>query len=380
VSCGHGSTQGGARDVSLSSARTRQDAETNKTPVSQAELQDSIQRFTGTLMDRLAQALGDVARNGTPEESEAALRAAILYASSALDIASGPLPEVNVLDMIVFIRLCRESFETHWMPELYGEKGKPVLEAFRVAEGELRHIAARVLTPQQLARLDAFIEQWRHDNPNQFRVESVRLMDFSVRAGQVELARAREAGGLMASVKGATQAADQALLIAERGLFLAQRMPFLVRLQARLGSREIISDALAKVGSPAELMTQVQGFEPMVEQLPVLAERSGQAAHEARLLVNDVQPLIPSSEGAEKINATIAKTNELTVNTRHMLQELKALVPSDPNAVVATAQRGVDDTLKKGLLYLALLGGAWSAVWWGGYYLVKRRLARHAHA
>jgi hypothetical protein len=264
------------------------------------------------------------------------------------------------------------------MPELYGEAGRPVLEAFHASETELRRLALRVMSAEQLGRLDAFIEQWRRDNPGQFRVEAVRLMDFSVRAGKVELARAQEAGGMLASVRAATQAADQALLMAERGLFLAHRMPFLMRLQARLGSREIVSDTLEKVGSPAELMAQAQGFEPMVEQLPVLVERSGQAAHEARLLVKDVQPLIPSPAAAEKITETITKTNELTLNTRQMLRELNAIIPTDPNTTVATAKRGVDDALRKALLYLALLGGAWSVLWWGGYYVVKRRLARHA--
>lgn len=381
VGCGHGAEPRGARDVSLTSARTRHDAEKDaNTPVSQVELQDSIQRFTGLFMDRIVQALGELARNGTPEESDAALRSALLYGSASLDIASGPLPEVNLLDMLVFVRLSREVFETHWMPELYGERGRPVVEAFRTSEAELRHVARRVLTAEQLGRLDAFIDQWRRDNPQQFRVESVRLMDFSVRAGQVELERAEQAGGLLATVRSATQAADQALLVAERGLFLAHRMPFLMRLQARLGSREILSDTLGRVGTPAELMSQMQGFEPMVQQLPALAENSGRAAHEARLLVQNVQPLIPSAAAAEKITDTINRTNALTVNTRQMLQELNALVPADPNATVATAKRGVDETLRKGLLYLVLLGAAWSVLWWGGYFIAKRGLARYRNA
>lgn len=379
VSCGHGAGSAGSRDVDLTSARTRGDAETDKrTPVSQAELQESLQRLAGNFTDCMTQAMGDLARSGTPAESDDTLRRALLYASSSLDIATGPLAEVNLLDMIVFIRLCREVFETHWMPEVYGEKGEPVLEAFRASEAELRTVAARVLSAEQLDKLDAFVDQWRRDNPNLFRVEGVRLMDFSVRAGKVEHARAEEASGLLASVRSATQTADQALLIAERGMFLAHRMPFLIRLQARLGSREIVSDAIARMGSPAELMSQLQGFEPMVQQLPALVQQSGQTAHEARLLVSDVQPLIPTAEGAEKITETIARTNELTLNTRQMLQEVKALLPSDPKGAVATAKRGFDDTLMKGLLYLALLGAAWSVVWWGGYYLVKRGLARHA--
>jgi hypothetical protein len=324
----------------------------------------------------MTQATDELIRNGTPEERDAALRTGLRYASASIDIATGPLPEVNLVDMLVFLRLCRETFETYWMPKLYGDAGRAVLDAFRTSEDDLWRIAGRVLSPEQRTKLYALVEEWREENPNQFQVEGVRLMDFSVRAGQVETTRASQASGLLSSVRAATRAADQGLLIAERGVFLAHRVPFLLRLQARLGSREIIADVLSRVGSPEELMAQLRGLEPMVQQLPLLAERSGDAAHEARLLVQGVQPLIPSREAAEKINETITKTNDLTLNTRQMLREMSALLPRDTNDALATAKQGVDDSLKKGFVYLVLLGGAWSALWWGGYFLVKRRLAR----
>lgn len=360
---------GGARDVRLTSAQGSAD-----TPLTEAELQQSLQRVAGQFIDSMTQALGELGRAAPSRESDAALRANALYASSALDIATGPLPEVNLLDMLVFVRLSREVFETHWMPELYGERGRAALDVFRTAEDDLWRIASRVLSPEQRATLEELIEDWRRDNPDQFRVEGVRLLDFAQRAGRVETDRAKAASGILSSVKSATQVADQALLIAERGMFLAHRMPFLLRIHARIVSRDIVSDAVAKLGSPAQLMAQMQAFEPMARELPALAERAGEAAHEGRLLVQDVRPLVPSAETVERIDGMITKANDLTTSTRDMLKEVRALTPSDPNTTAAATTHAVDAVLTRGLVYLAALGAIWSALFWGGYYVVKRRL------
>src|SRR5262249_25894964 len=153
---------------------------------------------------------------------------------------------------------------------------------------------------------------WRSENPEQVRVEGVRLMDFAQRRGQVELERARATGGLLSSVRGATPAADQAPLIPQRAMFLPHRMPPVLRPQARLGSRGIASDTLASVGSPAQLFAHVRSLEPLTDKLLPVVEHSAEAAREARLLARDVEPLLPSPKGVEKLDRTIDKANDLT--------------------------------------------------------------------
>ena len=48
--------------------------------------------------------------------------------------------------------------------------------------------------------------------------------------------------GLLSSVSTASRAANQALLLTERGLFLLHRMPSVWRLQARLAARDVVAD------------------------------------------------------------------------------------------------------------------------------------------
>ena len=189
----------------------------------------------------------ELERSSRREVSDAALKQNVLYTAAALEIATGPVPTVNLLDMIVFIRLSKEIFETHWKPRIFGKDGEEALAAFQKSDEELLPIAEPCLTAHQLQELGDLIREWRRENPAQIRVEGIRLDDFASLTGQG--ARARRSG-FLASVKIATQVADEALLVAERVMFLVHRMPFLLRLQVRLASREIAGDLTAGPGSP----------------------------------------------------------------------------------------------------------------------------------
>jgi hypothetical protein len=212
-----------------------------------AELQQVLQRQVGQFCERVSQALEPLEASPSRAVSDAALREALLYASSAIDIATGPVPALNLIDMLVFLRLCRKAVESYWIPAVYGEDGAGVAAAFSKSEEDLWRAITPVATENQRRDLEGLVDEWIADNPGQFRVEGVRLDDFVRQTGATAQARADRARGLLAGVKAATQAADQALMLAERGIFLVNRLPFLWRLQARVASREIVSDLAAQL-------------------------------------------------------------------------------------------------------------------------------------
>jgi hypothetical protein len=207
------------------------------------ELQDRIQRFATQITELVTQATEALERSATdPAVADEALRKNVRYVSSALEIAAGPSAEVNLLDMVVFVRLSRAVLERHWIPELYGEDGRELAGVFARFEVELDELARAVLKPEQLSQLAVFVDEWLAANPEQRRVEGIRLADFAGMAG----ARAGQARGLLSSVKTAARTANQAMLLGERVLFLVQRLPFVWRLQARLTAREVMKDLLAR--------------------------------------------------------------------------------------------------------------------------------------
>lgn len=206
------------------------------------ELQQQLQRFSTLFTDRVTQATETLERSPRKQVRDEALKKALRYISSAIEIAAAPFAAVNLLDMMAFIRLSRTTLEQHWIPELYGEEGAGLREVFTRSEHELRELAQTALTDSQRHALDEVIDAWLAANPEQVRVEGIRLTDFSAQAGSAAAATAAKAKGLLASVSSATQTANQALALSERALFLFNRMPSLWRLQARLAAREMVSD------------------------------------------------------------------------------------------------------------------------------------------
>ena len=169
-------TAGGARDAKLAPSRKAGD------PVSQTELQQDVQRVVTAFMEQVAQ-VGEPAVGDNPDalptaQKDLLMRRALLYASSAVDIATGPFPEVNTLDMVVFATLCRGALERHWLSHDLGKRGELLKSAFTELEQEAWGIAGKILDAQQQAELREQIAGWQRDRPGQSRVEFVRFHAF----------------------------------------------------------------------------------------------------------------------------------------------------------------------------------------------------------
>jgi hypothetical protein len=216
------------------------------------ELTQELQRFTARFTDRIAQATEVLERSPTPRVRDEALRNTLGYISSAIEIATGPYAEIDLLDMIVFVHLCRKVLSSHWIPALYADAGSELADAFAKSETELTEIAERAIGPSRTADASGLVDAWLAANPEQVRVEGIRLADFASGAAHAAAERMLEAKGLLSSVRTATEAANQAMLLVERGQFLLHRLPTVWRFQARLASREILADSIAQVATGPE--------------------------------------------------------------------------------------------------------------------------------
>lgn len=210
------------------------------------ELQQEMQRFATQFSDRITQATEVLEGSRRPDIRDEALRKNLLYVASAMEIATGPIAEINLVDMVVFVQLSRAALERHWIPDLYGKEGEDLAQVFAKSEEDLAVVAEQALTSDQRRQLAHLIDTWLAENPDQFRVEGIRFSDFSAAAGAAS-ERAMEVKGFLSSVRTAARAASQALLLSERVLFLVNRMPSLWRLQARLAGREMLGDAVAQL-------------------------------------------------------------------------------------------------------------------------------------
>jgi hypothetical protein len=89
------------------------------------------------------------------------------------------------------------------------------------------------------AEVQHLVRDWRAENPAQLQVEAVRLSTYAAERGA---SLARHAPGVFRLMHQAAHTADDAVLLGERALYAAQRLPFLARRHARVGSTELFAD------------------------------------------------------------------------------------------------------------------------------------------
>lgn len=383
------SSTGGSREVGLQSSHLGADSDAR--PVEQAELQQDIQRLAGQFMAAVSDALQPLTTTDDVELRETSTRRLLMYQVTALDIATGPLPEVNVLDWVVMVRASRAVAERYWVPRVFGSRGQPLQAALAESEGRAWRVSGKILGADQQTLLREIIDGWLATHPEQRAVEAVRLSDFSARAGTVSAERAEQARGLLSGVKQATQTADQAMLLAERGMFLLHRMPFVLRLQARLGVQESLDDAFGALVEGEAFLEDLQGTRPLLHDVLLLSDKARSLVQETEKLARTLEPLFPKR--SEKVDApaiervagqsngessgssmseTLATVNEIADRTLRILHEARELAPEDLERRVDVVEQRADRMIRRWLGYLLALGAGLSFFFWGGYFIVKR--------
>ncbi|MEZ0229905.1 MAG: hypothetical protein ACAI25_14875 [Planctomycetota bacterium] len=353
-----------------------------KPRINQVQLQDQLQRFAGVFNDRVLQAAEPLISFEAPKQTRRlGMRQLLVYYTTALDIATGRFPEANLLDMLAFLMLSNSTLDEFWIPEVYGEAGRPLAKAFTQSTEDLERLAGRLLTETQLAEIRKLVQAWRSENPGQRRVEQVRLFSFAATTGRLANEREKAASGLLSSLTAATQSADQAVLLGERALFLSHRMPFVLRMHARLATQEVADEVVATLGQTEASLLQANE----------LAARTVQAIGGARSLVDVLRPLLEAGDSREplRIERLLARTRDVVDDSHRLVGELDGIERSlssaervtDRSSILMKEMRGflpaeehepLVAVIRIGVLYAALLGVILVTLFWGGYVLAHR--------
>jgi hypothetical protein len=203
------------------------------------ELQDDLMRFESRFAARMMAAFAPIIESSDLVMRMHAGRDQLAFITSALDIAVGSAPEVDLLDMVTLVALGRDAMARRWSPETCGDRARGVAEAFRVSMDDITTVAARVIPDDAGAELRQVIREWQEENPGNDDVAGVRLSAYAKYRAGSSAGRA----GLFSLLRGASETADTAVLLGDRALYATQRMPYLVRLHVRIAAREALFDA-----------------------------------------------------------------------------------------------------------------------------------------
>ncbi len=196
-------------------------------------------RFEGRFAARLMTAFKPLIESPHSAVRLSAARDELGFMSSALDIAVGSSPEVDLLDMLTLVALGRDAMGRRWSVEACGEAAHGVAEAFRTSMDDISAVAAAFISSDVEAELRQVTAEWQRENPGHDDVAGVRLSAYAkYRPGS-----STATSGLFAMLRGASETADTAVLLGDRALYATQRLPYLVRLHVRIAGSEIIVEA-----------------------------------------------------------------------------------------------------------------------------------------
>lgn len=202
-------------------------------------LQVQLQRLADDYSAQAASAIDEAVRRvGTEAARRQGLQWKLSIATAAISIASGPQPKANLLDMVSLATLNRNAVEQLATNSLFGDALLPWVEVSRRLETNSWNLAASRLPSQQVEELRDGINQWQQSNPAPASLFAARPQEFAtlVKSSQRkenEISSVFSLVGLdpTAGLDPAVREVTLTRLFAERALYVAQRMPLLVRWQ-----------------------------------------------------------------------------------------------------------------------------------------------------
>jgi len=166
--------------------------------------------------------------NETREARALARRFKTEQSASAVMIAGGLNPTANLLDMTAMVTLQRQSLEDYWVPKVYGDGAKPLLDTYTHLETDIWSIARQVLSPANQKELADIIQAWRARNPEFRYTRMIPFEEFARAAGQEPVEGKVAPGSLFgllfldpfARLDSTRRAIEQSEYLAERSMFL----------------------------------------------------------------------------------------------------------------------------------------------------------------
>ena len=238
--------------------------------MTEVELQSELMSYADRFASIITQALEDFETlNPSPQARQVILSDLVYSLSSIYTLAAEPNPQVGLLDMVGVTTLGRIVYEDN-MRRKYGKSTEVLAAGFRQMEKDIWRIAAKVLTSEQRGEMRQLILLWRKNNPDKVVYNYLRFSDFAAQRRNSTLVKKVQAGGLFKTVQEVTQQVEETRMLAERGIFLATRLPLLTGNFAEVWmSQLLVSPETNKILADIHTVSTVsERMATVAEQLP----------------------------------------------------------------------------------------------------------------
>jgi hypothetical protein len=262
------------------------------------ELQHELFQFVDRYRELVGQATDGSVRRATTADGRIMFQATkTSYVAAAVSIVTGPRPIDALRDLLVMVTLQRMVWESGADGQIPHAEAEPVAVVLRTLEREVYDLAARVLPSDVIVKVRDLSAKWRRENPQQHYVAYVRFQNLGASSEADEVNEIISSGGFLAPVETVAREAHEARLLAERTLYLVNRMPMFLQWETTLAYQRIAASPEAS-GVLANLSGYRAALERLGEEISRLPDR---VADERLTLVNDVKQLV-ARERAETID------------------------------------------------------------------------------
>jgi hypothetical protein len=268
------------------------------------DMQERLLRFTGSFTTGIPTSLERLQREGKGVDTKTVLTWKLVLCSAAVSIASGGNTRVNLLDMTVYVTLARDSVASNWAADTFGDAVRDLQMFFREAEEEIWRLSASILTPEQQKDLRLAIESWHRRHPlpeDMFKARTAGIAGEVVADSRTDTAKS---GGMfaflnldpLANLDPAVREIAQTRLFAERALFVAERLPTILRWQA-----ELLTMNTFDLPTIQQLTATTTQLSASVERITAVAEKLPERVSKER------EELVKSLDAQEKTLSPVVR-------------------------------------------------------------------------
>jgi hypothetical protein len=343
LSCaGSRAATGSPSKKSRSAKTTAAESDLRKT---QQQVQSQLMSFADRFFAGTFQAAWELQEAlPTPQARQDAATERLTALLVTTDIAAGPNPGSALLDMAVYVTLKRMVWEDYWGPQVYGDAAANMIDAYRIMEADIWEVAAGVYSPEELADLRRVIEEWRAKHPDQVSIGSMRLAELSDSRQISQLVEAGKPGGLLAPVKEANRNIEEMRMLAERMVFMLNRMQLSVNLQldivfANLANQPEVQGVLTDTHTFADVADRVgTSFSSLVDGLP---EERAAAIDQVFAGVSEERERIFNQIGSEEegVRPAVAEVRQLVEAATLLSQEGRETIQTVDAMITGMAER-----------------------------------------
>ena len=267
-----------AANVPAQAVRAVTPGGTDKTAADPVLVQQRLMRFSDEYLTQMVHGLDKLRRGTNALDPDELLKWKITLGTETCAIASGPNAVANQLDMTIFVTVTRQALEEHWQPKIFGESAQPMLDSCRNAETNIWLLTGLVLTAEQQVELHRAIDVWFRQNPLPESVLAARAVGFASQVAEASKDDAAKVGSVfsllgvdpLSGLDPATREIAQTRLLAERALYVGQKMPMLLRWQTELLSLNTVEMPAVQqvVSNSTQIAASLARFATVAEKLP----------------------------------------------------------------------------------------------------------------